>query len=101
MATFALCENRFPITTGFVRTKHLSKYPGSLAHLTPNYLKTIPSCPAALKVTYEFETGAGAAYNSKGFQDYYFIKCAGTYHNSVSVPTNYPQYDAIQGLIDR
>jgi hypothetical protein len=77
------------------------KYPTALSQLTPNYLKTIPECAGAGKVTYTIETGLNAAYNSDGKEDYYFIQCEGSNHTQVSVPENYPQYDGIQGLIDR
>jgi prepilin-type N-terminal cleavage/methylation domain-containing protein len=79
------------------------KYPSAgMALLTPNYLKTLPECPAAGSVTYTGGVVFGAtAYNAANFQDYYFIQCAGSNHTSVSVPANYPQYDGIQGLIDR
>lgn len=76
------------------------KYPANLDLLTPNYLKTLPECPAAAEVTYTYQSGLNAAYN-KGFEDYYFIQCEGENHSSVSVPANYPQYDGIQGLIER
>lgn len=77
------------------------KYPSTSDVLTPNYLKVIPECPAAGSVTYDATFGTNAAYNSNGFQDYYFIECAGSNHTSVSVPNGYPQYDGIQGLIER
>jgi type II secretory pathway pseudopilin PulG len=77
------------------------KYPTALSKLTPNYLKTIPECPPAGKVTYTIQTGVNAAYNSTGFEDYYFIQCEGPNHTTISVPENYPQYDGVQGLIDR
>ena len=76
-------------------------YPPNLALLTPNYLKTIPECPMPESLGYFAEFGPGAAYNTSGFQDYYFLECVGTGHTQVSVPRNYPQYDGIQGLIDR
>lgn len=77
------------------------KYPSTIALLTPNYLKSIPECPAAGSVTYTIETGPKAAYNSHGFEDYYFVQCEGDNHIAVSVPKNYPQYDGISGLIER
>jgi type II secretory pathway pseudopilin PulG len=77
------------------------KYPANLDLLTPNYLKTIPECPATGDVSYTMKTGSTAAYNTAGFEDYYFIQCEGENHTAVSVPENYPQYDGIQGLIDR
>ena len=80
------------------------KYPtGGMNLLTPNYLKTIPECPAAGSVTYSADFGAsgGPTYNTAGFQDYYWITCATTNHTAVSVSADYPQYDGIQGLIER
>jgi general secretion pathway protein G len=77
------------------------KYPVTMDLLTPNYLKSIPACPAAGEVTYKMKSGPGVAYNDVGFQDYYFVQCEGANHTSVSVPKNYPQYDGIRGLIDR
>ncbi len=79
------------------------KYPTSLTgKLTPNYLKTIPECPAAGSDTYSaaYKTGA-TAYNSPGFADYYYLHCNGSTHTAVSLPPNYPQYDGISGLIER
>lgn len=82
------------------------KYPTALATLTPNYLKTIPECPADGTDTYTggYVTGAGTAYNNGAtpFTDYYFVMCnSATAHVGVSLPANYPQYDGIQGLIER
>ena len=81
------------------------KYPSQasgLGTLTPNYLKTIPECPSAGTDTYSgaYVTGPNQAYNTT-FQDYYFLACSGTFHSAVSLPQNYPQYDGIQGLIER
>lgn len=82
-------------------TDYSGKYPTSMALLTPKYLKTIPECPAAGRISYEATFGQGVAYNSNNFQEYYFIECKGDHHANVSVPENYPQYDGIQGLIER
>lgn len=78
------------------------KYAAGLSTLSPNYLKEIPECPAAGSDTYTsaYTTGT-TAYNSPAFQDYYFLFCSGTFHTSVSLPSNYPQYDGISGLLDR
>lgn len=79
------------------------KYPtGNVkAFLTPNYLKTIPYCPAAGTDTYTFELGMKATYNTGSYEDYYFVYCSGTNHTNVSVPLNYPQYNGIVGLFER
>ncbi len=78
------------------------KYPtNGKVSLTPNYLKTVPDCPAAGTDTYTMEIGLKATYNTMSFEDYYFVYCSGHNHKSVSLPQNYPQYSGIVGLIER
>lgn len=81
-------------------TDWAGKYPAEIDLLTPNYLKTLPDCPATGRVTYKLQTGQ-VVYNEPGFDDYYFFQCAGENHTSVSVPPGYPQYDGISGLLER
>lgn len=76
-------------------------YPKKMSLLTPNYLKTIPECPAAGSASYTYQEGLSAIYNEPKFENYYFFQCEGEHHSSVSVPANYPQYDGISGLIER
>ena len=76
-------------------------YPRNLAALTPNYLKTIPDCPTAGRVTYRLTVGLIVPLNTGRFVDYYLIECTGKSHVNVDVPANYPMYDGIQGLIER
>ena len=78
---------------------HQGKYPQNLNQLVPNYIRTLPECPGSLGYFAEF--GPGAAYNSDGYDDYYFLQCTGDAHRDSNLPRNYPQYDGIQGLIDR
>lgn len=78
-------------------TDWTGKYPGALAKLTPNYLKTIPKCPTVSSATYSANfVDPGGVY-----QDYYYIACMGGVHKSVDVTGNYPAYDGITGLIER
>jgi predicted Ser/Thr protein kinase len=67
------------------------RYPPSIDRITPNYLKTLPTCPSAGKVTYRY------IYTTK--PDCYTAWCSGSYHTPTTGP-NYPQYDAIQGLYE-
>ncbi|MGV8125107.1 MAG: protein kinase [Candidatus Xenobiia bacterium LiM19] len=67
-------------------------YPKALSEVTPNYLKTIPTCAAAGKVTYEYITSEKS--------DAYTTFCSGHYHKKSRVEANYPQYDSIHGLIE-
>jgi prepilin-type N-terminal cleavage/methylation domain-containing protein len=77
------------------------KYPTATTLLTPNYLKTIPECPAAASVTYTASFGTAGTMNTQSYQDYYYVECTGGNHEAVSVTANYPAYNGIQGLIER
>ena len=69
-------------------------YPRSIADkLTPNYLKTIPTCPEARVDTYT------SSYKvSKRLKDYTFF-CSGLNHGSAAIITDFPQYNSNQGLV--
>lgn len=69
-------------------------YPPTLALVTPNYLKFIPTCPAAKRDTYS------EGYTSHMHPDAYTVVCAGDNHKGLSAP-NYPQYSSAAGLIDK
>lgn len=77
------------------------KYPTAMAQLTPNYLRVLLECPSAGSMTYQLHTGTGAAYNTKGYEDYYFVSCSDTNHSAIGLNAGYPQYDSISGLIER
>jgi hypothetical protein len=81
-------------------TDYSGKYPDSMDKLTPNYLRTIPECPAAATVTYRAHFGPKAKGNTEGYEDYYYVECAGANHEAVSVPADFPAYNGIQGLLD-
>ncbi|MCA9780995.1 MAG: hypothetical protein KC800_29955, partial [Candidatus Eremiobacteraeota bacterium] len=84
-------------------TDYNGHYPDNLEFLTPNYLLSIPKCPAADKETYSenFLTGLDAPGNTEGFPDYYHVECHGHYHKSVDIPENHPQYNSMEGLVER
>ncbi|MGE0491095.1 MAG: hypothetical protein AB7S38_17945 [Vulcanimicrobiota bacterium] len=72
------------------------RYPPDIRLLTPNYLKTVPTCPGAGSDTYT------STYRWHAEPDAYTIFCRGENHHSASIRTaNYPQYTAVQGLIER
>lgn len=75
-------------------TDNAGRYPSGFALLTPNYLKTIPTCPTVGSVTYR--------YVSASEPDAYTIVCGGTNHGGAGIrETNYPQYTSVTGLIER
>ena len=71
------------------------RYPKTLGGLTPNYLKTIPTCPSAGANTY---TGSFTVTSNP---DAYTVVCVGSNHTAVDAQGNYPQYDSVQGLIEK
>lgn len=81
-------------------TDNSGHYPRSLQQLVPKYIKELPECEAAGKMSYTLMTGQ-TAYNSPGFDDYYLLQCQGSFHTDCSIPKNYPQYDGISGLLER
>jgi hypothetical protein len=74
-------------------------YPTRLDQLVPgNYLKTIPTCPAAGMVTY-------TDYKVSPRGTYFRFSCVGNNHASAyggfdKSSNNYPAYSAAQGLVD-
>lgn len=71
-------------------------YPRLLGGLTPNYLKTIPTCPAVGSVTYLY-VGTNAGNHSL-----YTVVCGGLNHEGMGINApNYPQYTSATGLIER
>ena len=63
--------------------------------LTPNYLKSIPVCPAAGIDTYT----AGYVSDISGSASTYTACCSGLHHSGAGVMvTNYPQYNSMSGL---
>lgn len=81
-------------------TDNSGHYPSSLDQLVPKYIKELPECEAAGKMSYTLMTGQ-TAYNTRGFEDYYLLQCQGSFHTACSIPKNYPQYDGISGLLER
>lgn len=75
-------------------TDNAGHYPTRLSQLTPNYLVTIPTCPAAGSDTY------AASFESAQNPDAYTVFCAGKHHEAVGYPANHPCYTSTGGLIN-
>lgn len=75
-------------------TDYSGEYPETLDQLTPNYLRAIPTCPAAGEDTYS------AGY-SRSKEKYYEFYCGGHHHRALGVPGDYPRYNGLSGLIER
>lgn len=77
---------------------HKAQYPARLDALTPNYLKTLPHCPAARSDTYS------ASYSTKDLKEkkepYYSVACQGENHKRAGVAPNYPAYNPENGLVE-
>lgn len=74
-------------------TDNMGRYPTSLKQLTPDYLRSIPTCPAAGNDTYS------SSYTSSKNPDAYTFCCSGKNHTNEGAGENYPQYNSMQGLI--
>lgn len=70
------------------------RYPATLSDLTPNYLKSIPTCPSAGADTYS------GAFVSTTDPDEFEVFCQGTNHGGFT-DTDYPRFDPEVGLIER
>jgi hypothetical protein len=77
-------------------TDNAGRYPDSLEQLTPEYLKTLPSCPCAKRVTYT------EGYRRHAQPDRFSVYCYGFNHESAGIQRpNYPRYYNQQGLVER
>ena len=76
-------------------TDNIGRYPPSLSYLTTDYLKQLPTCPAAGYDTYS------GGYMSRITPDSYVVYCSGHNHGDVGEPPNLPAYSSRQGLVDR
>lgn len=70
------------------------RYPAGLGGLTPNYIKTVPTCPSAGSDSYS------GSYSSGIIPDTYEVFCQGSFHSGFT-DQDYPRFDAAQGLIER
>ena len=70
------------------------EYPASLASLTPNYLRTIPNCPAARYDTYS------GSYTRTSKPAAFVVYCSGHHHKATRRSPNSPYYDSEQGIGD-
>lgn len=66
-------------------------YPSRLPALTPNILKSIPTCPAANLDTYS--TSYSSSFSA------YTVYCRGDHHGKASLWPNFPQYTSAEGLL--
>lgn len=76
-------------------TDNGGRFPTSLSQLAPNYLKHIPTCPAAGNDTYS--TG----FKSLSNPDAYTVFCGGSHHTGAGFSAGYPQYTSTQGILER
>ncbi|MDQ7822150.1 MAG: type II secretion system protein [Candidatus Eremiobacteraeota bacterium] len=94
----ACCENLRTISTGLQlysnEARNKRKFPLELKYLTPDYLKTIPTCPAARADTYE------NAYEHDDNSDNFTLYCEGSHHMMLGFDSNYPQYSYQWGLVE-
>lgn len=105
---FVRCRNYGPLTSCKSNLKNIAtalemystdnagRYPDSLERLTPQYLKALPSCPCAQRVTYS------QGYRRHAQPDRFSVYCYGFNHETAGIQLpNYPRYYNEQGLVER
>ncbi|MFA5504517.1 MAG: hypothetical protein WC314_04250 [Vulcanimicrobiota bacterium] len=80
-------------------TDYSGRYPQDISKITPNYLKTMPQCPAAGRDTYS-ESYRTEQPDGSQWEVYYF-HCSGANHADLGLPPNFPAYNGLEGLIER
>lgn len=75
-------------------------YPSHLDQLVPKYLKDLPECYEAGRMTYRAEFGPDASGNVEHKEHYFVVECAGDAHRDSGLPSNYPKYDSVNGLVE-
>lgn len=65
---------------------HQGRYPKSLAELVPQYVISLPKCPAAGVETYS------SGLTTASQPDIFSLQCTGHFHQDAQQPTNCPQY---------
>lgn len=82
------------------QTDHPGSYPNSLHELTPNYLKTLPECPAAKADTYStayLPTPSSESVSRPTFR----VGCGGSHHVAAKVSKpDHPAYDSVEGKME-
>ncbi len=71
------------------------EYPDDIYKISPNYMKSMPTCAMAGMDSYSVSYGVSVDY------DHYTFFCSGHNHQDMGVPPNYPQYSDRTGLIPR
>jgi serine/threonine protein kinase len=91
------CANLRNIATALemYSTDNRGNYPSALSSLTPNYLRSIPPCPAAGFDTYS------SKYSASNQPDQFLLMCGGKHHSPANIPDNFPQYSPFEGLKKR
>lgn len=72
-------------------TDFSGRFPREISQVTPDYVKTLPTCPAAAANTYSYTVSADP--------DGYTFVCAGANHTADGVAPNFPQYTMAAGLL--
>lgn len=76
-------------------TENAGHFPVSLSSLTPNYLKSMPTCPSLHSDTYS------PGYISSTNPDAFTMVCGTLSHTGAGLNSpNYPQYTSGSGLIE-
>ena len=81
-------------------TDYDGEYPTSLEQLTPNYLQSIPVCPAAGKDTYSVSYRVVMPEESGVSFPFYEVYCKGHFHEKDGLFEDSPRYNGVEGLVE-
>jgi hypothetical protein len=77
----------------FYAHDHKGTYASSLERLSPNYLVTIPHCPAGPEASYQLVVSPDAKA--------YTVVCAGSRHEAAGVKGDFPQYTSAKDFVPK
>jgi hypothetical protein len=85
-------------------TDNEGHYPQALSMLTPNYLRELPTCPAAGRDSYSpsYRATSSALTDQSGLAPYdqYSFFCKGNNHKSAGMDPNVPGMDSWEGFFE-
>lgn len=76
-------------------------YPERMALLEPDYLRAIPTCPSAGRDTYSASYVRAVRPPGATKGDAYTLMCQGANHESAGLEPDFPQYNSVEGIVER
>lgn len=80
-------------------SKEHGMLPESQYDLVPDYLKKLPDCPSAHRMSYRTSFGPYAGNNKSADPHYFLVECCGENHKGALMAPDFPTYDSNVGLM--